>query len=106
MSKFVPAYDWVCFLCGKENQKGVARCVACDCSACLEGKQIIKEDSKLSQSNENRSTQWVWIVLSYLLAAPVLLMLKMASFSSPWIWLLYLGFGVVLVWFIDQLKRR
>lgn len=106
MRKRIPSYDWVCFSCGKENSAGVARCSSCDCSAYLQGEQIVTiDDSKLSQSEKASSKRWGWIILFYLLGAPVLLVLKSAAHSSFWIWLLFLGSGVLLAWFIGQLEE-
>lgn len=86
---------------------GVARCSSCDCSAYLQGKQIVAiDESRLSKSDKAGSKRWGWIILFYFLGAPVLWVLKSAVHSSFWIWLLFLGSGVLLAWFIGQLEER
>lgn len=106
MRKLIPSYDWVCFSCGKENSKGVAQCAFCDCSAYLEGVQIVANDKqKSSRSEEIASNRWGWIILFYVFGVPILFMLKAAAQLSLWMWLLFLSFGLVLAWLIEQLKQ-
>ncbi|GAB4059926.1 hypothetical protein [Uliginosibacterium sediminicola] len=97
-----PNYVWVCHVCQASNAAGTEACASCGFKAAASGKEI--ENAK-GNSRESSVTELGAKVLLAIVAAPIVLILKIASFSAP-IWLVVLVAVAVLVgWLFKNIER-